>query len=346
MSGIDAGFAGSVDPADPADARGPARPPEALAIIGPTSSGKTGLSMEVARLLDGEIVSMDSRSVYRGMDVGTAKPTPVERGGVPHHGIDIAEPSERFNAGRWARYAREVIPEIRSRGRVPMLVGGTGFFLRALTHPIFREPELDPERRGRLQARLEQMDDDALHRWLAELDPATAERLREWGGRQRLLRALELPLLTGRPLTWWHAHATPEAPPVPVLAFVLDVPRGALDANVNARVDEMVRNGLVDEVRSLVARYGEDAPGLNAHGYAELIPHLRGERTLEEALELVRKNTRAYTRRQDTWNRKQLPPGAVRLDTTRPRAELAKAVAARWREAARHHAKDAGETPR
>jgi tRNA dimethylallyltransferase len=312
-------------------------PPQALAIIGPTSSGKTALSIEVARLLDGEIVSMDSRSVYRGMDVGTAKSPPVERGGVPHHGIDIAEPSERFNAGRWARYAREVIPQIRARGHVPMLVGGTGFFLRALTHPIFREPELPPERRARLQERLERMEGDALHRWLAELDPETAERLRDWGGRQRLLRALELPLLTGRPLSWWHRHAEPEAPPVHVLAFVLDVARERLDANVNTRVDEMVRHGLVEEVRSLVARYGESAPGLNAHGYAELIPYLRGDRTLEEALELVRKNTRAYTRRQDTWNRRQLPPGAVRLNAALPREELAELVAARWREAAHDH---------
>jgi tRNA dimethylallyltransferase len=322
-----------------------AKAPEALAIIGPTSSGKTGLSIEAARLLDGEIVSMDSRSVYRGMDVGTAKPTPVERGGVPHFGIDVAEPSERFSAARWARYAREVIPRIRSRGRVPMLVGGTGFFLRALTHPIFRGPELDADRRAALQARLEEMDDAALHRWLAELDPPTAEKLREWGGRQRLLRALELPLLTGRPMSWWHEHAEPEAPPVDVLTFVLDVPRERLDANVNARVGEMVKNGLVDEVRSLVERYGEDAPGLNAHGYAELIPFLRGERTLDEALELVRKNTRAYTRRQDTWNRKQLPEGAVRLDATRPRRELAAEIAARWREAAQTNDEDAPETP-
>ncbi|HEX8905950.1 MAG TPA: tRNA (adenosine(37)-N6)-dimethylallyltransferase MiaA [Longimicrobiaceae bacterium] len=308
--------------------------PQALAIVGPTSSGKTGLSIAVAGRLDGEIISMDSRAVYRGMDVGTAKPTPGERGGVPHHGIDIAEPSERFSAGRWARYAREKIAEIRGRGRVPMLVGGTGFFLRALTDPIFREPEMDPARRAELAWGMEGWSDEELHRRLAELDPETAERLRGWGGRQRLLRALEVPLLTGRPLSWWHRNSPPEAPGVPVLAFVLDVPRERVYATVNARVDEMVRAGLVDEVRALVARYGEDAPGLNAHGYAELIPYLRGERTLDEALELVRKNTRAYTKRQETWNRRQLPAGAIRLDATRPREELADEVAAAWRAAA------------
>jgi tRNA dimethylallyltransferase len=306
---------------------------QALAIVGPTSSGKTALSIEVARRVDGEIVSMDSRSVYRGMDVGTAKPTPEERAGIPHHGIDLVEPSHRFSAAQWARYAREVIPQIRARGRVPMLVGGTGFFLRALTDPIFHEPELDPARRAALASEMEGMTDEELLRRLEEVDPEGAARLKNWGGRQRLMRTLEVPLLTGRPLAWWHRNSPPEEPGVPVLPFVLVVPRERLRATVDARVGAMVDNGLVDEVKGLVARYGEDAPGLNAHGYAELIPYLRGERTLDEALELVRKNTRAYTKRQDTWNRTQLPAGAVRLDATRPRAELAGEIAAAWRAA-------------
>jgi tRNA dimethylallyltransferase len=316
--------------------------PRALAIVGPTSSGKTALSIEVARRLDGEVISMDSRSVYRGMDIGTAKPTIDERGGVPHHGIDIAEPSERFSAGRWARYAREKIAEIRGRSRVPMLVGGTGFFLRALTDPIFREPEMDPARRADLARELDTLPDEELHRRLAELDPESAARLSGWGGRQRLLRALEVPLLTGKPLSWWHRNSPPEAPGVPVLAFVLEVPRERVYATVDARVEAMVRAGLVDEVRALVAKYGEDAPGLNAHGYAELIPFLRGERTLDEALELVRRNTRAYTKRQETWNRRQLPAGAVRLDATRPRAELADEIVAAWRSATGPEAAQSG----
>lgn len=308
-------------------------PPAALALVGPTASGKTALSLDVARELDAEIVSMDSRAVFRGMDVGTAKPTTEERSDVPHHGIDIAEPSERFNAARWGRYAREKIAEIRARGRVPMLVGGTGLFLRGLTHPIFQEPPLDPDRRARLGAALETMDDGELLRWVEELDPEAATRLRGWGGRQRLLRTLELPLLTGRTLGWWHRHSPPEDPPVPVLAFVLEVPRERLLAAVDRRVGAMVDAGLVDEVRVLVERYGAQAPGLNAHGYAELIPYLAGERSLDEALELVRKNTRAYTKRQLTWFRRQLPDGAVWLDATRPRDELVREVVARWREA-------------
>jgi tRNA dimethylallyltransferase len=304
--------------------------PQALALVGPTGSGKTALSIEVARRLDGEVVSMDSRAVYRGMDIGTAKATPEEQGGIPHWGIDIADPSERFSAARWADYAREKIAEIRARGRVPLLVGGTGFFLRALTHPIFQEPELDAERRKQLFAWMERQDDAELHRWLAALDPESAERLREWGGRQRLMRALEVPLLTGRTLPWWHRNSPPVAEPVPVLPFVLEVPRDRLYEGINRRVTEMVDAGLLDEVRGLVAKYGEAAPGLNAHAYIELFPYFRGERTLDEALELARKNTRDYTRRQLTWFRKQLPEGAVWLDATRPRAELVEQIIEVW----------------
>jgi tRNA dimethylallyltransferase len=307
--------------------------PAALAIVGPTASGKTALSIEVARRLGGEIISMDSRSVYRGMDVGTAKPTPQERGGIPHHGIDLVEPSERFSAGRWARYAREKIAEIRGRGAVAMLVGGSGFFLRALTDPIFREPELDPARRAELSRELDTLADDELLARLEQADAETAERLRAGGGRQRVMRALEVALLTGRPLSWWHRNAPPEAPPVPVLAFVLDVPRERLYAAVDARVTEMVKEGLLDEVRGLVERYGEDAPGLNAHAYIELFPYFRGERTLDEALDLARRNTRAYTKRQQTWNRTQLSEPIVRLDATRPRVELVDEIVRAWGDA-------------
>jgi tRNA dimethylallyltransferase len=304
--------------------------PEALAIVGPTGSGKTALSIEVARRVGGEIISMDSRSVYRGMDIGTAKPTVEERAEIPHYGIDLVEPSERFSAAEWARYTRGLLPRIRERGHVPMLVGGTGFFLRALTHPIFREPELDPELRLRLAAGLDRLEDAELHRWLSVLDPESADRLRSWGGRQRLLRALEVPLLTGRSLPWWHAHSPPEDAPIPVLAFVLEVPRDLLYQRIDRRVDDMVAAGLLEEVRALVGRYGEDAPGLNAHAYIELFPYFRGERSLQEALDLARKNTRAYTRRQLTWYRGQLPEGAVWLDATRPRPELAEEIVGRW----------------
>lgn len=294
-----------------------------IAIVGPTASGKTDLAIRVAERLDGEIISMDSRQVYRRMNVGTAKATSAQRAAVPHHGLDLVDPGERFSAGKFARYAREKIEEIRARGRQPILVGGTGFFLRALTHPIFQEPRLDSERRSALSRYLEAMDDDELRRWLVALDPATATKLTGKGGRQRLMRALELPLLTGRPLSWWHANAPPEAPPLKPSVFVLDLPREDLYRAINSRVGTMVEAGLLEEVAELLAAgYDEGQPGMNATGYAELVPYLRGELTLEEALDRIRKNTRAYARRQITWLRHQLPDGAVWLDGSRPIEEL------------------------
>ncbi len=300
-------------------------------LVGPTASGKTALGVEVAKRIGGEIISMDSRQLYRGMEIGTAKPTAEERAAVPHHGLDLADPGERFGAGRFARYAREAIAEIRERGRVPLLVGGTGFFLRALTHPIFREPELDPERRAALTRFLERQDTGALHLWLARLDPVTAERLRDWGGRQRLIRALELPLLTGRPLSWWQRSAPPEAAPIRPLVFVLNPPRDALSAAIDRRVERMAAAGLEAEVRGLLDRgYQPGDPGLRTTGYSELIPAIRGEISIEDALEQVKRNSRAYARRQLTWFRHQLPEGAVWLDAARPSAELGAEIAALW----------------
>jgi tRNA dimethylallyltransferase len=308
--------------------------PDALAIVGPTASGKTTLAIEVARILDGEIISMDSRQVYRGMDIGTAKPTPAERAEVPHHGLDVADPDERFGAGRFARLARDEIAAIRRRGRVPLLVGGTGFFLRALTHPIFREPALDLARREALHAFLDGLDTAALHLWLARLDPESAARLRSWGGRQRLIRALELPLLTGRPLSWWHRAAPPEAAALRPLVVVLDPPRELLLARIDARVEAMAEAGLLDEVRVLLEHgYTSGDPGMKTTGYHELVPVVHGATPLAEALDDVRRNTRAYAKRQLTWFRHQLPEGAVWLDSDRPHAGLAREIAGLWRSA-------------
>ena len=298
-----------------------------LAIVGATATGKTAVAVEVARRQGGEIISLDSRQIYRGMDIGTAKATAAQRAVVPHHGIDLIDPGDRFSAGRFGRYARDTIAQIEARGATPILAGGTGFFLRSLTNPIFREPELEPGRRAALERYLADRDEAELRRWLDELDPDSATRLRDWGGRQRLLRALEMPLLTGRPLTWWHRHAEPEAPPLHPLVFVLEAPRGLLVQRIDARVDAMVEAGLVEEVAHLLDRgYDEGAPGMKATGYVELIPYLRGERSLESALEEIRQNTRAYARRQVTWLRHQLPAGAVRLDVTRPVDELASEI--------------------
>lgn len=304
---------------------------DALAITGPTAVGKTALSLDVAERVDGEIISADSRQVYRGMDIGTAKATRAERARVPHHGLDLVDPDEPYSAGRFARDARRWIAGIRDRGRVPILVGGTGFYLRALSRPMFREPEMARDRLDRLRRYLADQPLERLRRWLRAVDPEMAEALKERGGAQRISRALEVATLSGRPLSWWQRHAPPEAPPVRVLAFVLNRPRERLYERINERVDAMAEDGLVAEVERLLEEgYGPGDPGMNATGYAELVPCLQGDSPVEEALDAIRRATRRYARRQLTWFRNQLPEDAVWLDATRPRAELVDTIEERW----------------
>lgn len=305
--------------------------PRFLALMGPTAVGKTRLSFPLARELDAEIVSVDSRQVYRRMDIGTAKARPEERAAVPHHGLDRVDPSETYSAGRFARDARRWIEEIRGRGRTPLLVGGTGFFLRALTDPIVADPVVDRERRDRLRAVLRRWPREELERWVRVLDPERAPVAVE-GGRQRMGRALEVALLTGRPLTWWHRHAAPDAPGVPGLVVVLHRPRPELDRRIAERVDAMLDEGLVEEVRSLLeAGYGPEAPGMTATGYREVVAHLQGRTSLEEAAEAIKRATRRYARRQLTWFRNQLPEGARWVDARGPAHERVAEVAALWR---------------
>ena len=332
---------GEGEPAEPVEAPdigadGEAVPaptsPDALVLTGPTGAGKTALSLDLADTLNAEIISADSRQVYRGMDIGTAKVGPEARARVPHHGLDLVEIGERYSAGRFARDARGWIDEICLRGRVPLIVGGTGFFIRALTDPLFREPPMDRDRRERLKAWLEDMSEDRLARWLAELDPVSAERLHDGGGRQRMQRALEMALLTGRPLGWWHEHRAAEKKGLEALTFVLSLPRETLYERINRRVDAMLDAGLVAEVAELLeAGYAPDAPGMTATGYPEIAAHLAGRTSLEEAADRIRRKTRGYARRQLTWFRNQLPEDTVWLDGTRPRNELVDEVVRRWR---------------
>lgn len=310
--------------------------PEAVVLTGPTATGKTALALAVATRLPCEIVSMDSRQVYRGLEIGTAKPSPDERRRVPHHGLDLVDPGERFSAGAYARYALRVISEIRERGRVPLLVGGTGFYLRALLNPIFGEPEMEPARREALREFLATKNVADLKRWLERLDPRRFRTLAVEGGaggRQRLSRSLELALLAGRPHSWW-ASGPPEETPLRALIVVLWLRREELYRRINARVDAMMRADLLEETASLVQRYGPDAPGLKTHGYMELIPVLAGVAPLKEGVEgveAIKRDTRQYARRQITWFRHQLPRGAVFLDAARPPEKLAAAIVRLWR---------------
>lgn len=308
-----------------------------LVIAGPTAAGKTALAVELARRLGGEVVSADSRQVYRCMAIGTARPTTAEMGGIPHHGFDLVPPAERYSAGRFAREARGWIAGIRARGRVPIVAGGTGFYIRALTQPLFEEPELGHLDKQRLRARLEQWPTATLRSWVEALDPECRALDRDGhggGGRQRLIRAIEVVILTGRTLGWWQQNAPAREAPVEARFVVLELPRAELYRRIDRRVDVMVEQGWVEEVRRLLdAGADEASPGVTAAGYAEMIAHVRGRIGLAEAIERTRRATRQYARRQLTWLRSQVPGAALRLDAAAPAGELAEATVRYWKEA-------------
>lgn len=304
---------------------------DALVITGATATGKTEIAIEVALRIGGEIISFDSRQVYQHMDIGTAKATPEQRARVPHFGLDLLPPSKRYNAGRFAEDAKRWMREIRARGHVPILVGGTGFFLRALTHPMFAEPPIDEQRKEALKTWLNQHSRSELLRWLAHLDPEAAAEVVPETSRQRIARALEVALLTGRTLSWWHEHAQPAGEPLQAVTFVLELDRMQLYQRINARVQQMVRNGLVDEVeRLLTAGYNEHSPGMKTTGYIEMIPYVRGQCSLNEAIDAIQRATRAYARRQITWFRHQLAEPVIRIDAGADRETIVETIVREW----------------
>ena len=306
---------------------------DCLVITGPTASGKTGVAIDVAQNLGGEIISLDSRQVYQGMDIGTAKATPAQRAAVPHHGLDLLLPSERYNAGRFADDARAWISDIKRRGRIPILVGGTGFFLRALTHPMFREPPLDADRKEALKQLLNRKSRPELLDWLRHLDPVGAAGLSSEAGRQRIARMIEVVLLTGRPIHWWHAQGAEGAQqPIAALTIVLTLDRATLYARINQRVVEMVENGLAEEVARLLASgYDDNTPGMKTTGYIEMIPYLRGQISLEEAIDAIQRATRSFARRQITWFRHQLAEPVVELDAAMSHEALVERIVEEWK---------------
>ena len=304
------------------------------AIVGPTASGKTAVAIEVARLVGVEIISMDSRQAYRGFAVGTAAPSSAELAAARHHGVGVLDPDERYGAGRFARLATGWIADIRGRGAVPLLAGGTGLFLRALTHPMFEEPALDEMRRGRLHAWLDGLDRDELARWATRLDPPLAARGRP-PDRQRAARTIELALLSGRPLTGWMASGRPERPALPVAAFALDLPAPLLRERIRRRAETLIRGGgWPREVSGLLARGLDGARAFDALGYAEVAAFVRGRADIEDTIARVSAATWRYARRQRTWFRHQLPPGAVVLDGSASPGQLARRIADAWRASA------------
>jgi len=295
-------------------------------VVGPTAVGKTAVALALAAHLPVEVISADSRQIYRRLDIGTAKPTRRERARVPHHGLDLVEPGVRYSAGHFARDAARWVEEIRNRGRLPLVVGGTGLYIRALAEGLFHEPHLEPARRRALDAFTARLEPLELLRWAGRLDPGFSG-----GGRQRAARAIEIALLTGRALAHWQAVAKAGAAIDPWYV-VLTVPRPVLQQRIARRAEEMVRRGLIEEVAAVLAEgHRADTPGLDGIGIREAVEYLHGQRPREEVAEAIAVATRQYAKRQQTWFRHQLAGDViVTLDASRPPERLAEEIADLW----------------
>ena len=282
-----------------------------VAVVGPTASGKSALALALADAFDGEIISCDSTAVYRGLDIGTDKLEVAERRGIPHHLIDVADPTEVYSAARYGADASAAVAGIAGRGRLPIVAGGTGFYLRALVRGMFPGPGRDESLRARLDRIAERRGVESLHRWLARIDEPSALRIQP-RDRKRLVRALEVYLLTGRPLTAHFADTVSPAGTLDVLTIGVSVPRPALFDRVSRRVDEQLERGVVDEVRRLVDR----GVPLSAHAfsglvYRQVVDFLNGVRDLAATRDLIVRENMRYAKRQVTWFRNE--PGIVWL---------------------------------
>lgn len=276
-----------------------------VVILGSTAVGKTEISLQLAESLEGEIVSADSRLLYRGMDIGTAKPSTAERSRAPHHLIDVADPDQVWSLGRYKLEAQQVIEEVQARGSLPFLVGGTGQYIRAVVQG-WTIPAVKPQARLReaLIAWSDEIGGDGLHQRLACLDPVAAEKI-DYRNLRRTIRALEVIFCTGKRFSSQRRKAPPQ---YNALQLGLERPREELYACVDARIDGMLEAGLVAEVRNLLARgYNPALPTLSAIGYREIISHLLGEMTLDEAVREIRRNTRIFVRRQANWFKREDP---------------------------------------
>lgn len=282
---------------------GAARPHPLIVVAGPTCSGKSALALEVARRIGGEVVNCDSLQIYRGMDIGTAKTPPEERAGVPHHLFDLLEPWEVFSAGAYARLARRVLEEIRARGRVPVVAGGTGFYLRALLEGLAEAPPRDDALRSQLVQR-ESKRPGSLHRILRRLDPRTAAGIHP-NDVQKTVRALEICLLARRPASQVFGQGRRPLEGFRILKLGLRPPRQRLVERIHERTRRMFEQGLLDEVRGLLERgVPKDAKAFESIGYKEALACLKGALAPGQAVELAAIATRQYAKRQMTWFRR------------------------------------------
>jgi tRNA dimethylallyltransferase len=279
--------------------------PVVVAVLGPTATGKSALALAVAERYDGEIINCDSTAVYRGFDIGTDKLAASARRGIPHHLIDVVDPTEEYTAARYAAEASLLVRDVQARGRLPILAGGTGFYYRALTRGLFPGPGRDDRLRQRLETISARRGPTFLHRMLQRVDPASAVRIQP-RDLKRLVRALEVYYLTGRPMTEHFAATASPLPDSDIVAVGLRLPADQISARVTRRVDDQFASGLLDEIRALLAR-GVPATARPFGGlvYRQALEHLRGERDEPATRALIAQENRRYARRQLIWFRKE-----------------------------------------
>ena len=301
------------------------RTPLLVAIVGPTATGKSALGIALATRYSGEVVSCDSTAVYRGFDIGTDKVPLEQRLGISHHLVDVADPREEYSAARYAREAAAAVRDITARGRLPVLVGGTGLYYRALTRGLFPGPSRDEDLRARLERIAALRGPGRLHRWLRRVDPGSADRIQPRDCK-RLVRALEVYLLTGRPLTAHFAATVSPLPGYRVSAFALQIPADMTAERVARRVDAQFEQGLLDEIRQLLAAgVPETAHPFTGLVYRQALEHLKGVRDEAATRELIVRENRRYSRRQLIWFRKE--PNLQWIYAAGERAETADEVA-------------------
>jgi len=275
---------------------------KALAIVGPTASGKTKLSLIVAEKLDGEIISADSRQIYRYMDIGTAKPSPEEREKVKHYFIDELNPDEEFNAGLFGEKARKIIEDIFSRGKVPIIVGGSGLYIKSLIDGFFEGPGADWELREILYRRAKDLGKESLYEELKKVDPVSAQKIHP-NNLKRVIRALEVYYITGKPISQLQQTVKPEIN-FKTVQVGLKWDRKKLYKRIEERVEEMIRNGLIDEVKKLREMgYDKNLNSLQTVGYKEVFDYLDGLISYDRMIYLIKRNSRRYAKRQLTWFR-------------------------------------------